>query len=343
MPARDRGRRRRRRGGARARSGARPTSSTSQQFCCGGLNFGYFYDRSPIIAYDGEAAPAYTMGRFTPSTVPGCRAPHFWLRDGRSLYDALGPGYTLLRFDPALDVAPLLAAAAQRGVPLALLDVGRRGGGRRSTGSARALAAGPARRLARRCAAGRPAGAHRPGAGRGMRGDAPRPAAGADRRAGPGPGGLARPPPPHHRPLPTRRRHRPAGAAGGGCALGLVAPAGAGGEPGRRRDGGRRPRRRRRGAGRIHPAARHQHHAGGKPCAAPRPALRPRAGLRARWRCWPPCPSCWSSARRTGRPTSPPSWRRRGRGPARWPMARPGPARRTIWGWSCWPAWPGSG
>ncbi|HSJ41437.1 MAG TPA: FAD-dependent monooxygenase, partial [Xanthobacteraceae bacterium] len=24
-----------------------------QQYCCGGLNFGYFYDRSPIIAYDG--------------------------------------------------------------------------------------------------------------------------------------------------------------------------------------------------------------------------------------------------------------------------------------------------
>ena len=66
-----------------------------QQFCCAGLNFGYFYDRSPIIAYDGEAPPAYTMGGFTPSTVPGCRAPHLWLRDGRSLYDAFGPGYTV--------------------------------------------------------------------------------------------------------------------------------------------------------------------------------------------------------------------------------------------------------
>ena len=50
------------------------------QFCCGGLNFGYFYDRSPIIAHDGEAAPPYTMYDFTPSTVPGCRTPHIWLR-----------------------------------------------------------------------------------------------------------------------------------------------------------------------------------------------------------------------------------------------------------------------
>src|SRR5262249_10580822 len=39
-----------------------------QQYCCGGLNFGYFYDRSPIIAYDGAEPPAYTMSEFTPST-----------------------------------------------------------------------------------------------------------------------------------------------------------------------------------------------------------------------------------------------------------------------------------
>jgi 2-polyprenyl-6-methoxyphenol hydroxylase-like FAD-dependent oxidoreductase len=32
-----------------------------QQFCCGGLNFGYFYDSSPIIAYDGEAPPGYEV------------------------------------------------------------------------------------------------------------------------------------------------------------------------------------------------------------------------------------------------------------------------------------------
>jgi 2-polyprenyl-6-methoxyphenol hydroxylase-like FAD-dependent oxidoreductase len=94
-----------------------------QQFCCAGLNFGYFYDGSPIIAADGEAPPAYTMGGFTPSTAPGCRAPHFWLPDGRSLYDAFGPGYTLLRFDADVDVVPLQAAAAARGMPLTVLDV----------------------------------------------------------------------------------------------------------------------------------------------------------------------------------------------------------------------------
>jgi 2-polyprenyl-6-methoxyphenol hydroxylase-like FAD-dependent oxidoreductase len=107
----------------RARVGKELHDDNVQQYCCGGLNFGYFYDASPIIAYDGEAQPAYTMYDFTPSSVPGCRAPHVWLPDGRSLYDALGPDYTLLRFDPAVGVAGLVEAAARRRVPLAVVDI----------------------------------------------------------------------------------------------------------------------------------------------------------------------------------------------------------------------------
>lgn len=110
---------------ARAEIGREAYALNVQQFCCAGLNFGYYYQGSPIIAADGEAPPAYTMGDFTPSTVPGCRAPHFWLADGRSLYDAFGQGYTLLRFDPAVDVAPLLQAAQARRMPVTLLDVAR--------------------------------------------------------------------------------------------------------------------------------------------------------------------------------------------------------------------------
>jgi 2-polyprenyl-6-methoxyphenol hydroxylase-like FAD-dependent oxidoreductase len=94
-----------------------------QQQCCAGLNFGYFYADSPVIAYDGEEAPAYSMGQFASSSVPGCRAPHFWLRDGRSLYDALGEGFGLLRFDRSADTSGIAAAAARRGVPLTVLDV----------------------------------------------------------------------------------------------------------------------------------------------------------------------------------------------------------------------------
>jgi 2-polyprenyl-6-methoxyphenol hydroxylase-like FAD-dependent oxidoreductase len=95
-----------------------------QQYACAGLNFGTYYDRSPIIAYDGSEHPAYTMDSYTPSTVPGCRTPHLWREDGSSLYDAMGPEFTLLRFNAAVDVTALEAAAHNRGVPLNILDVG---------------------------------------------------------------------------------------------------------------------------------------------------------------------------------------------------------------------------
>lgn len=94
-----------------------------QQYCCGGLNFGYFYDQSPIIAYDGAEPPAYTMADFTPSTVPGCRLPFATLPDGRPVYDALGPGYTLLRLDSEIEIAPLIEAMRDGGVPLDVVDV----------------------------------------------------------------------------------------------------------------------------------------------------------------------------------------------------------------------------
>ena len=108
----------------RAAFGRHMREAHTPQFCCGGLNFGYFYDRSPIIAYDGEAAPPYTMDQFTPSTVPGCRTPHIWLGDGQSLYDAMGPDHCLLRFDRSIDVRGLVDAAAYRGFPLRVLDAG---------------------------------------------------------------------------------------------------------------------------------------------------------------------------------------------------------------------------
>ncbi|MGB3068273.1 MAG: FAD-dependent oxidoreductase [Ottowia sp.] len=108
---------------ARAAAGRALYDLNVKQYCCAGLNFGYFYDASPLIAYDGETAPSYAMDQFTPSTVPGCRTPHLWLDDGRSLYDAMGPEYTLLRLDPRADASSLQEAAAHRGVPLAVLDV----------------------------------------------------------------------------------------------------------------------------------------------------------------------------------------------------------------------------
>jgi len=113
--------------GARAREevGRLTYEINVRQYACAGLNFGSYYDRSPIIAYDDGKPPPYTMDGYTPSTVPGCRTPHLWCSDGRSLYDAMGPEFTLVRFDRSIDVDPLGAAARSRGLPLRILDVDR--------------------------------------------------------------------------------------------------------------------------------------------------------------------------------------------------------------------------
>lgn len=110
---------------ARQALGQKAYDLNVQQYCAAGLNFGAFYEDSPIVAYDGEAAPGYSMAAFTSSTVPGCRAPHFRLADGGSLYDALGAEFTLLRLGPDADSDPLIDAANALGVPLKVLDVSR--------------------------------------------------------------------------------------------------------------------------------------------------------------------------------------------------------------------------
>lgn len=108
---------------ARAAVGKAAYDLNVQQYCCAGLNFGYYYDKSPLIIYDDESPPPYGMADFVPSTVPGCRLPHFWLSDRRSLYDALAPDHTLLRFDPSVEVGGLLNAAHRSLVPIALVDI----------------------------------------------------------------------------------------------------------------------------------------------------------------------------------------------------------------------------
>jgi 2-polyprenyl-6-methoxyphenol hydroxylase-like FAD-dependent oxidoreductase len=108
---------------ARRDTGALTHDINVRQYACAGLNFGAYYDASPIIAYDGSEPPSYTMDSYTPSTVPGCRTPHLRQRDGTSLYDAMGPEFTLLRFDRSIDVSTLERAAREKGVPLVLLDL----------------------------------------------------------------------------------------------------------------------------------------------------------------------------------------------------------------------------
>jgi 2-polyprenyl-6-methoxyphenol hydroxylase-like FAD-dependent oxidoreductase len=107
---------------ARRRIGELAYELNVRQFAAEGLNYGYSYDGSPVIRYDGETAPSYSMDSYTPSTAPGCRAPHFTLPDGTSVYDRFGSAYTLISFAEPEAVRPLVAAAAMQRVPLEVID-----------------------------------------------------------------------------------------------------------------------------------------------------------------------------------------------------------------------------
>lgn len=60
----------------------------------------------------------YAVNSQTPPAVPGCSTPHLRCEAGASLYDAMGPEFTSLRFGSAVNVAPLEDAARNRGMPL---------------------------------------------------------------------------------------------------------------------------------------------------------------------------------------------------------------------------------
>ena len=93
-----------------------------EQFASLGVQLGTRYDGSPLIVAD-TAPPSDSWIVYTPSSIPGGRAPHVWLADehvhGNSLYDRLGSGFTLLRLGPhAPETSELCAEAARLNIPL---------------------------------------------------------------------------------------------------------------------------------------------------------------------------------------------------------------------------------
>jgi 2-polyprenyl-6-methoxyphenol hydroxylase-like FAD-dependent oxidoreductase len=109
---------------ARQQAGAYLDRHVREEFNIPGITFGTRYDDSPIIAGDGTAPPPDRMNDYLPSATPGGRAPHAWLADGRSLYDRFGFEFSLLRLgNRAPEAGVFKQAAAQRGIPLALVDL----------------------------------------------------------------------------------------------------------------------------------------------------------------------------------------------------------------------------
>jgi hypothetical protein len=95
------------------------------------------------LGHNGHVRPQITVGKPNNVTMPTTmsRTPltrytsslHrpfravvrriFGFENGTSLYDAMEPEFTVLRFDRTIEVAPLEAAASKRGLPLKVLDV----------------------------------------------------------------------------------------------------------------------------------------------------------------------------------------------------------------------------
>jgi len=111
---------------ARHAAGARIQETKMAEFHSLGLVLGLGISGSPVVAADLAAplgdhpGPAAGTG-----AQPGARLPHAWLGGGRSLYDELGPGLTLLALGSGRHEA-IAAAARARSVPLTLIDLSAR-------------------------------------------------------------------------------------------------------------------------------------------------------------------------------------------------------------------------
>jgi 2-polyprenyl-6-methoxyphenol hydroxylase-like FAD-dependent oxidoreductase len=104
--------------GLRREVGEQLLHAIGPEFRTVGLQLGYRYEDSPICVLDGTPSPPDDPAQYTPSARPGSRAPHAWLRDGRSTLDLFGRGFTLLWFPGAPAGDAIEQAARTRGVPL---------------------------------------------------------------------------------------------------------------------------------------------------------------------------------------------------------------------------------
>jgi 2-polyprenyl-6-methoxyphenol hydroxylase-like FAD-dependent oxidoreductase len=88
------------------------------------LRLGYCYDPSAIVVADGTPRIPVETPDFVETARPGTRAPHAWIAPGKSIIDAFGRGFVLLRFGASPPEASALAqAAAARAMPFETIDV----------------------------------------------------------------------------------------------------------------------------------------------------------------------------------------------------------------------------
>ena len=88
-----------------------------------GAELGYRYVGSPVIE-DEPGGPEHLFREYQPTTWPGARLPHVWLREGCSVHDVIGDGYTLLRLGGSkADTAGLERAMRLHHAPFSALTI----------------------------------------------------------------------------------------------------------------------------------------------------------------------------------------------------------------------------
>jgi 2-polyprenyl-6-methoxyphenol hydroxylase-like FAD-dependent oxidoreductase len=110
---------------ARCAVGERIQQAKRPEFHSLELVLGIRIEDSPVIAREPDpGARRRTLpGVQLPGVQLGALLPHAWLGPGRSLYDELGEGFTLLVRRPGTGSSTIEKAARTRGVPLRVLDL----------------------------------------------------------------------------------------------------------------------------------------------------------------------------------------------------------------------------
>ena len=105
---------------ARAEAGRRIATIGNAENESLGIELGYAYRDSPIICSEPGAEIPSDPVRYVPTTAPGARMPSMLMGDGSQIFDRLGPWFTLACFGVSPS-EPLVAAAAKRGLPMAVM------------------------------------------------------------------------------------------------------------------------------------------------------------------------------------------------------------------------------